>query len=55
MERFYDLIKINNEMRDYDFKKNLEQKNNLCESAEKLTEEKDVVAASRLLQKLHGR
>ncbi len=53
MERFYDLIKINNEMRDYDFKKNLEQKNNLCESAEKLTEEKDVVAASRLLQKLH--
>jgi hypothetical protein len=53
MERFYDLIKINNEMRDYDFKKNLEQKNSLCESAEKLTEEKDVVAASRLLQKLH--
>ena len=53
MERFYDLIKINNEMRDYDFKKNLEQKTNLCESAEKLTEEKDVVAASRLLQKLH--
>ncbi|WP_293053417.1 DUF349 domain-containing protein [Paludibacter sp.] len=53
MERFYDLIKINNEMRDYDFKKNLEQKTVLCETAEKLTEEKDVVAASRLLQKLH--
>ncbi|MBP1639263.1 MAG: hypothetical protein H6Q17_846 [Bacteroidetes bacterium] len=53
MERFYDLIKINNEMRDYDFKKNLEQKNNLCESAEKLAEDKDVVAASRLLQKFH--
>jgi Domain of Unknown Function (DUF349). len=53
MERFYDLIKINNEMRDYDFKKNLEQKTALCETAEKLTEEKDVVAASRLLQKLH--
>jgi hypothetical protein len=53
MERFYDLIKINNEMRDYDFKKNLEQKTVLCDTAEKLTEEKDVVAASRLLQKLH--
>jgi hypothetical protein len=53
MERFYDLIKINNEMRDYDFKKNLEQKTNLCEAAEKLAEEKDVVAASRLLQKFH--
>lgn len=53
MERFYDLIKINNELRDYDFKKNLEQKTILCESAEKLTEEKDVVVASRMLQKLH--
>ena len=53
MERFYDLIKINNEMRDYDFKKNLEQKSLLCDNAEKLTIEKDVVAASRMLQKLH--
>lgn len=53
MEHFYDLIKINNEMRDYDFKKNLEQKTTLCESAEKLNEEKDIVAASRQLQKLH--
>ena len=53
MEHFYDLIKINNEMRDYDFKKNLEQKTVLCETAEKLAEEKDVVAASRMLQKLH--
>lgn len=53
MEHFYDLIKINNEMRDYDFKKNLEQKTTLCDSAEKLSEEKDIVAASRQLQKLH--
>jgi len=53
MERFYDLIKINNELRDYDFKKNLEQKTILCETAEKLAEEKDVVIASRMLQKLH--
>jgi len=53
MERFYDLIKINNEMRDYDFKKNLEQKTALCEAAEKLINEKDVVQASRQLQKLH--
>jgi hypothetical protein len=53
MERFYDLIKINNEMRDYDFKKNLEQKLLLCDNAEKLAVEKDVVAASRMLQKLH--
>ncbi len=53
MERFYDLIKINNELRDYDFKKNLEQKTTLCETAEKLAEEKDVVIASRMLQKLH--
>jgi hypothetical protein len=53
MERFYDLIKINNEMRDYDFKKNLEQKVQLCETAEKLVADKDVVSSSRLLQKLH--
>jgi hypothetical protein len=53
MERFYDLIKINNELRDYDFKKNLEQKNILCETAEKLANETDVVIASRMLQKLH--
>jgi len=53
MERFYDLIKINNELRDYDFKKNLEQKIALCVAAEKLALEKDVVIASRMLQKLH--
>jgi hypothetical protein len=52
MERFYDLIKINNELRDYDFKKNLEQKTILCETAEKLANETDVVIASRMLQDL---
>jgi hypothetical protein len=53
VERFYDLLKINNEFREYDFKKNLEIKTVLCESAEKLSEETDVVVAFRQLQKLH--
>jgi hypothetical protein len=53
VERFYDLLKINNEFREYDFKKNLEIKTTLCESAEKLAEEPDVVVAFRQLQKLH--
>ncbi|MDD2611484.1 MAG: DUF349 domain-containing protein [Bacteroidales bacterium] len=53
VERFYDLLKINNEFREYDFKKNLEIKTNLCETAEKLAEETDVVIAFRQLQKLH--
>jgi len=53
IERFYDLLKINNEFREYDFKKNLEIKTALCESAEKLAEESDVVIAFRQLQKLH--
>jgi hypothetical protein len=53
VERFYDLLKINNEFREYDFKKNLELKTSLCESAEKLNEETDVVVAFRQLQKLH--
>ncbi|MCK9310938.1 MAG: DUF349 domain-containing protein [Bacteroidales bacterium] len=53
VERFYDLLKINNEFREYDFKKNLEIKSNLCETAEKLAEETDVVIAFRQLQKLH--
>lgn len=53
VERFYDLLKINNEFRDYDFKKNLEIKLKLCESAERLAEEPDVVIAFRQLQKLH--
>ena len=52
-EKFWDLIKINNELREYDFKKNLEAKILLCEAAEKLAEEADVVAAARQLQKLH--
>ena len=52
-EKFYDLLKINNEMRDYDFKKNLELKQALCEAVERLDEEKDVVSAFYQLQKLH--
>jgi hypothetical protein len=51
-ERFYDLVKINNEFRDYDFKKNLELKTSLCETAEKLTDEPDAVSAYYQLQKL---
>ncbi|MDR3060735.1 MAG: DUF349 domain-containing protein, partial [Dysgonamonadaceae bacterium] len=52
-EKFYDLLKINNEMRDYDFKKNLELKIALCETAERLDEEKDVISAFYQLQNLH--
>ena len=52
-EKFYDSLKINNEMRDYDFKKNLEIKQALCESVEKLENEKDVISAFYQLQKLH--
>jgi len=52
-EKFYDLLKINNEMRDYDFKKNMELKQALCESVEKLENEKDVISAFYQLQKLH--
>lgn len=52
-EAFWDLIKINNELREYDFKKNLETKTLLCEAAEKLTEEENVVTAFTELQKLH--
>ncbi|MDR1937043.1 MAG: DUF349 domain-containing protein [Tannerellaceae bacterium] len=52
-ERFYDLIKINNQFRDYDFKKNLELKTVLCETVEKLEHEPDVVSAFHQLQKLH--
>ncbi len=52
-EKFYDLIKLNNEFREYDFKKNLEIKNHLCEAAEKLAEETDVISAFHQLQKLH--
>jgi hypothetical protein len=53
VEQFYDMLKINKELRDYDFKKNLEQKTALCEAAEKLSEEKDVIAAFKALQRLH--
>lgn len=52
-EKFYDLIKINNELREYDFKKNLELKNTLCVAAEKLEEEPNAVLAFNTLQKLH--
>lgn len=53
VERFYDLLKLNNEFREYDFRKNLEIKTHLCEAAEKLTNEPDVVSAFHQLQKLH--
>ena len=53
VEKFYDLLKLNNEFREYDFKKNLEIKNHLCEAAEKLADEPDVVSAFHQLQKLH--
>ncbi len=52
-ERFYDIIKINNQFRDYDFKKNLEMKTALCETVEKLQTELDVISAFHQLQKLH--
>ena len=53
VEQFYDMVKINRELRDLDFKKNLEVKEELCQAAEKLAESDDVVAAFRELQKLH--
>lgn len=53
VEQFYDLINLNREAREYDFKKNLEKKTELCEAAEKLAEEKDVISAFRQLQDLH--
>ncbi|MDO4726599.1 MAG: DUF349 domain-containing protein [Porphyromonadaceae bacterium] len=52
-EKFYDLIKINNELREYDFKKNLELKTALCATAEKLEDEPNAVLAFNTLQKLH--
>jgi hypothetical protein len=52
-EHFYDLLKLNNEFREYDFKKNLEIKIHLCETAEKLAAEEDVISAFHQLQKLH--
>ena len=53
VEQYYDQLKLNNEFREYDFKKNLEIKTRLCEAAEKLGEEKDVIAAFQQLQNLH--
>ncbi len=53
VEQFYDLLKLNSEAREYDFKKNLEKKTRLCEAAEKLDEVADVVSAFHQLQKLH--
>ena len=53
VEQFYDLLKLNIEAREYDFKKNLEAKTHLCEAAEKLAEEDDVISAFHQLQKLH--
>lgn len=53
-EKFWDLIKINNELREYDFKKNLEAKTHLCEAAERLADLTDVVSAFQQLQKFHA-
>ncbi len=53
VEKFYDMVKINRDLRDLDFKKNLEAKEQLCEEAEKLAENENVVEAFRELQKLH--
>ena len=53
VEKFYDILKLNNEFREYDFRKNLEIKTHLCEAAEKLANEQDVVSAFHQLQKLH--
>ncbi|MDR1098491.1 MAG: DUF349 domain-containing protein, partial [Tannerella sp.] len=52
-ERFYDIVKINNQFREYDFKKNLEMKTTLCEAAERLDGEPDILLAFRQLQKVH--
>ena len=54
VEQFYDLLKLNNEAREYDFKKNLELKTKLCEAAEKLADEPDVISAFHQLQELHA-
>lgn len=53
VEQFYDLLKLNSEAREYDFKKNLEAKSRLCEAAEKLSEEEDAISAFHQLQELH--
>ena len=53
VEQYYDLLKLNSEAREYDFKKNLEAKTALCEAAEKLADEEDVINAFHRLQELH--
>ena len=53
VEQYYDLLKLNSEAREYDFRKNLELKTKLCEAAERLDEEPDVISAFHQLQKLH--
>ena len=53
VEQFYDMLNLNREAREYDFKKNLEKKTKLCEAAEKLAEETDVISAFHQLQELH--
>lgn len=53
VEQFYDLLKLNSEAREYDFKKNLEAKTKLCEAAEKLADEEDAISAFHQLQELH--
>lgn len=53
VEKFYDTLKLNNEFRAYDFKKNLEMKTSLCEKAEELTNETDIISAFHKLQQLH--
>ena len=53
VEQFYDMVKINRELRDLDFKKNLEAKEEFCQLAEKLAENENVIEAFRELQKLH--
>ncbi len=55
VESFYDMLKVNKELRDYDFKKNLELKQQLCSDAEKLSENENVVDAFRTLQSLHDK
>lgn len=55
VERFYDQYRVNKDLRDYDFKKNLETKTLLCDEAERLKDEEDVVAAFRRLQSLHDK
>ena len=54
VEQFYDLLKLNSEAREYDFKKNYGLKTKLCEAAEKLADEPDVISAFHQLQKLHA-